>query len=504
MSSTYDGDSAEEQRADTSAVSWYPPGTFPADKSRTHEPPIGRVMTCSDKIAVWNAVGIQGALLSHILASPLYVDSITVGRKFSEPHARRALCCRLQDFSYDKYPLDLMLRDEVRRSERGSEEVCESEEEEEFDTATPYLYCTHHPVLMQTSVKFDEGAIVTASASAIAHTPATEGPEENGFGVSSVSGVMRSDDGGGVMRSDDGGGVIRSDDGGGVIRSDDGGGIMRSDDGGGVMRSDDGGGGVMRSDDGGVMRSDDGGGVMRSDDGGGVMRSDDGGGVMRSDDSGGAGGQASVSVVGACFSEKRCIYWSASINSSYTPDDGGGGGGGGGGGDGDGGGGDKDACEGEEGVVLDGETGLLWRPTDSASDGEDGSLFNETAAAEICSAKLLARYEWCTSHLRSLTQSGGPGDGEDEDRSTRPVGARTAVRAQHTPSVSLYRHRKRYGCQHAHINAAADEEGKNTDAEKTDACNFSLAKDKLLNGGATKNKKNLFGDWIRTTSSATT
>mmetsp|Transcript_24017 Transcript_24017/g.37668 ORF Transcript_24017/g.37668 Transcript_24017/m.37668 type:complete len:328 (+) Transcript_24017:461-1444(+) len=61
----------------------------------------GFAMTCSDKIARWNALGLQGGLLAN-LVEPIFLTSCTVGRKFSRLHCMRALCCRLQDFTREK------------------------------------------------------------------------------------------------------------------------------------------------------------------------------------------------------------------------------------------------------------------------------------------------------------------------------------------------------------------------------------------------------------------
>lgn len=56
-----------------------------------------RVMTCSDKILRWNALGVQGGLLSNFM-DPIYLSSMVIGSHTGDQrgHVPRAVCGRLK------------------------------------------------------------------------------------------------------------------------------------------------------------------------------------------------------------------------------------------------------------------------------------------------------------------------------------------------------------------------------------------------------------------------
>lgn len=83
--------------------SWCPPSCSIAHYNK------GTIHSCSDKILRWNCMGLQGSLLMPLLESPLYMTTLTVGRKFSRAICQRAVCCRAEGFrcsSNEKYKLN--------------------------------------------------------------------------------------------------------------------------------------------------------------------------------------------------------------------------------------------------------------------------------------------------------------------------------------------------------------------------------------------------------------
>jgi len=87
----------------------------------------GTIHSCSDKLCRWNCLGLQGSLLMPMLDKPLYMTTLTVGRKFSRAICQRAVCCRADGF-------------------RSSSS----------DNSSEGMFHLNHPTLMETNVYMDE------------------------------------------------------------------------------------------------------------------------------------------------------------------------------------------------------------------------------------------------------------------------------------------------------------------------------------------------------------
>jgi hypothetical protein len=109
---------------------WAPPGTTTVGMNK------GSIHTCSDKICRWNCLGIQGSLLASLMERPIYISSLTVGRKLTECICRRAVCCRIHNLPLPEVSLD-----------------------EEEGTS----YRVNHPSIMGTAVYMDESGVVETS-----------------------------------------------------------------------------------------------------------------------------------------------------------------------------------------------------------------------------------------------------------------------------------------------------------------------------------------------------
>ena len=59
-------------------------------------------MSCSDKLARWNVVGVQGAILSHII-DPIYLKTLVIGSVFHKAHLERAVHGRIEHLKVTDY-----------------------------------------------------------------------------------------------------------------------------------------------------------------------------------------------------------------------------------------------------------------------------------------------------------------------------------------------------------------------------------------------------------------
>ena len=79
-------------------------------------------MSCSDKLARWHALGIQGALLSTLLPAPIRLTTIVVGQPSSLAALRRAVCrgqCAGGDTASSTAPLPPQLQSTSLRFEHA-------------------------------------------------------------------------------------------------------------------------------------------------------------------------------------------------------------------------------------------------------------------------------------------------------------------------------------------------------------------------------------------------
>jgi Adenosine-deaminase (editase) domain len=147
-------------------TAWCPPGTTTVWSN------LGRLHTCSDKLARWNYLGYQGSLLATLLAQPLYMTTLTVGRKFSSATCRRAVCCRVAAATATAKSCpasttvvvsggimpDQSQRDWSTLADPGNGETRSASQ----DSNKP-SFALHHPTVMGTSVYMDETGVVDTS-----------------------------------------------------------------------------------------------------------------------------------------------------------------------------------------------------------------------------------------------------------------------------------------------------------------------------------------------------
>ena len=125
---------------------WCPPGCTIAEANR------GSIHTCSDKMARWNCLGLQGSLLSSMLDAPLYMTTLTVGRKMTNAICRRAVCCRAWGYG------DTAISKTNNNKRAKIEESKDKSFTKSFTKESTYKL--NHPGIMGTSVYIDEDGVL--------------------------------------------------------------------------------------------------------------------------------------------------------------------------------------------------------------------------------------------------------------------------------------------------------------------------------------------------------
>tara|TARA_B110000208_G_scaffold190493_1_gene254524 strand:- start:1038 stop:2678 length:1641 start_codon:yes stop_codon:yes gene_type:complete len=115
---------------------------------------VSHSLSCSDKIAIWNVVGVQGALLAHLI-EPVFLASIAVGDDFCRDALQRALWQRAR-------PLAAPLPVRFRRRGAGAAG--------EEDPAEPMIACL---ACRDASFAASRESLVTAAAAAAPAAAAT-------------------------------------------------------------------------------------------------------------------------------------------------------------------------------------------------------------------------------------------------------------------------------------------------------------------------------------------
>jgi hypothetical protein len=141
---------------------WCPPGTSIVTLNK------GSIHSCSDKLCRWNYLGIQGSLLSSMLESPLFLSTLTVGRKFTECICRRAVCCRLVKHETEKQNSKRTGKIKLPQKRSPKEEKGQPTMSARTASSIPTnmsssRYRLNHPSILGTSVLLHEGAVETQS-----------------------------------------------------------------------------------------------------------------------------------------------------------------------------------------------------------------------------------------------------------------------------------------------------------------------------------------------------